>query len=148
MFPFILISFPLGYLFYVGFVVWALWRTHRGAVEAGRLREWRLTAWAMALLPFAGALGALLVAWQTQNAAALISSFYVSGGLLLAVGFTLDRFDGAARRSLLLRLAGWGLVAGLTIIPSQLVLALPFVSLLAFVVPADYRRRRSAPATA
>ncbi len=140
--------FPLGYPFYVGFVVWALWRTHRGAVEAERLREWRLTAWAMALLPFAGTVGALLVAWQTQNAMALISSFYISGGLLLAAGLMLNRFDGAARPSLLLRLAGWGLVAGLTIIPSTLSLALPLVGLLAFVVPVDYGRRRSAQAVA
>ncbi|MGA2285519.1 MAG: hypothetical protein ABSG55_04540 [Dehalococcoidia bacterium] len=140
--------FPLGYLFYVGFIVWALRRTHRSAVEAERLREWRLTAWAMALLPFAGALGALLVAWQTQNAAALVSSFYISGGLLLAVGLMVDRFDGAATPPLLLRLAGWGLVAGLTIIPSTLSLALPLVGLLAFVVPVDYGRRRSAQVVA
>ena len=140
--------FPLGYIFYVGFVVWALRRAHRGAVGAERLREWRLTAWAMALLPFAGALCALLVAWQTQNATALISSFYVSGGLLLTAGLILDRSDGAARPSLLLRLAGWGLVAGLTIIPSTLSLALPVVSLLAFVVPPNFGRRRSAQATA
>jgi hypothetical protein len=143
MLPFILISYPLGYLFYVGFIVWALRRTHRGAVEAGRLREWRLTAWAMALLPLAGALGALLMAWQTENATALISSFYVSGGLLLAVGLTLDRLGSSASLSLPLRLAGWGLVAGLTIIPSTLSLALPFVSLLAFVVPEDRRRQRA-----
>ena len=88
MFPclLILISFPLVYLWYVGFIVWALRRTHRGAIDAGRLRDWRITAWAMALLPFAGCAGALLMASQTENATALIPSFFLSGAFLLAAG--------------------------------------------------------------
>ena len=93
----------------------------------------------MALLPIAGAAAALVVAWQTENAAALIASFYATGGFLLAAGLVLG-WGGASTWPLLLRLAGWGLVAGLTIVPSTLVLLLPFVSLLAFVVPEDYRR--------
>lgn len=140
LFPLILISFPLGYVWYVGLSAWALRRARRGAVEAGRLREWRLTAWAMTLLPIAGAAAALVVAWQTENAAALIASFYATGGFLLAAGLVLS-WGGASTWPLLLRLGGWGLVAGLTIVPSTLVLLLPFVSVLAFLVPDDYRRR-------
>jgi len=147
MFALILIAFPVGYLWYVGFMVWALRRTRRGAVDAGRLHDWRLTTWAMSLLPFAGAAAALLVVWLTESATALISSFYISGGLLLAVG-VVSGWLGASTWPLLLRLGGWGLVAGLTIIPSTLVLLLPFVSVLAFLVPGDYRRRSRVPAIA
>ena len=139
LFPLILISFPVAYVWYIGFVAWALRRTHRGAIDAGRLRDWRTTAWAMALLPFAGCAGALLMASQTESAAALIASFYATGGVLLAAGLVLS-WGGASTWPLLLRLGGWGLVAGLTIVPSTLALLLPFVSLLAFVVPEDYRR--------
>jgi hypothetical protein len=142
LFPLILISFPLVYLWYAGFMAWALRRTHRGAIDAGRLRDWRITAWAMALLPFAGCAGALLMASQTENAAALIASFYATGGFLLAAGLVLG-WGSASTWPLLLRLGGWGLVAGLTIVPSTLVLLLPLVSLLAFVVPEDYRRRQA-----
>ncbi|MCJ7491470.1 MAG: hypothetical protein MUP15_04890 [Dehalococcoidia bacterium] len=142
LFPLILISFPLVYLWYAGFMAWALRRTHRGAIDAGRLRDWRITAWAMALLPFAGCAGALLMASQTESAAALILSFYAAGAFLLAAGL-LATWAGAPTWPLLLRLAGWGLIAGLTIVPSTLVLLLPLVSLLAFVVPEDYRRRQA-----
>jgi len=147
LFPLILISFPLVYLWYAGFMAWALRRTHRGAIDAGRLRDWQITAWAMALLPFAGCAGALLMASQTENAAALIPSFYATGAFLLAAGL-LATWAGASTWSLLLRLAGWGLIAGLTIVPATLVLLLPLVSLLAFFVPEDYRRRSRVPATA
>ena len=142
LFPLILISFPLVYLWYAGFTAWALRRTHRGAIDAGRLRDWRITAWAMALLPFTGCAGALLMASQTENATALILSFYAAGAFLLAAGL-LATWAGAPTWPLLLRLAGWGLIAGLTIVPSTLALLLPFVSLLAFVVPEDYRRRQA-----
>ena len=142
LFPLILISFPVAYVWYVGFVAWALRRTHRGAIDAGRLRDWRSTAWGMALLPIAGAAAALVVAWQTENAAALILSFYAAGAFLLAAGL-LATWAGAPTWPLLLRLAGWSLIAGLTIVPSTLALLLPFVSLLAFVVPEDYRRRQA-----
>jgi hypothetical protein len=142
LFPLILISFPLVYLWYAGFMAWALRRTHRGAIDAGRLRDWRSTAWAMALLPIAGAAAALVVAWQTENAAALIASFYATGGVLLAAGL-LATWASASTWPLLLRLAGWGLIAGLTIVPSTLALLLPLVSLLAFVVPEDYRRQQA-----
>ena len=147
MFPLILISFPVCYLWYAGFLVWALRRTHRGAIDAGRLRDWRITAWAMALLPFAACAGALLMASQTENATALILSFYSAGAFLLAAGL-LATWAGASMWPLLLRLAGWGHIAGLTIVPSTLVLLLPFVSVLAFLVPDNYRRRGQDLATA
>jgi len=139
--------FPLVYLPYAAVLVWALFRRRRGAFEAGRLREWRLTAAAMIALPVVMAGVALLVARQTENATALVASFYVSGGLMLTAGFVSDRL-GASMWPLLMRLGGWGLVAGLTVVPSTLVLLLPFVSLLAFLVPEDYRRRAPAPKTA
>lgn len=139
--------FPAVYPVYLVLIAWALLRRRRRALEAGRSREWRLAATAMIALPFAMAGAALLVAWQTENATALITSFYGIGAFLLAAGLVSARLVDS-KWPLVLRLAGWGLIAGLTIIPSTLVLLLPLVSLLAFVVPNGYRRGQRAHATA
>jgi hypothetical protein len=130
--------FPTLYLPYVVFTVWALLRTRCGASRASRLKDWWFTAVAMAALPIVIAAAAFAVATQTENGVAVVLSFYVPGGLMLIAGLAPGETIAAAWRRWL-RICGWSLIAGMTLVPSWLLIfVLPLVGLLAFLVPGGY----------
>jgi hypothetical protein len=130
--------FPTLYLPYAAFTVWALLRAHRSASQAGRLRAWRITAAAMVLLPVLFAMLALLLLVSTEQGPAVIVGFFSVGGIMLVAGLLWHQTTPSSGPRFL-RLGGWSLIAGITLVPSWLlVLLLPVVGLLAFLVPGDF----------
>jgi len=131
--------FPTIYVPYAAFTVWALLRAHRSASEGGRLRAWTLTAAAMVLLPMLLAALAFLLLKQTEEGVPLVLCFFGIGGVTLVAGLLWHETTPSSGARLL-RIGGWSLIAGITLVPSWLlILALPAVGLLAFFVPGSYQ---------
>lgn len=109
---------------------WAWLRVR--ARGAGLLSEWWLLGITLLLFPVAIAMLTLNLLTRTDAGAPLtIFIVYLLGFVLLALGFVIgDRW----RLAGLVVLLGWSVVAGLTLVPSTLSLALPVVALLSFPV--------------
>jgi hypothetical protein len=81
---------------------------------------------------------ALLLSVSTEQGPPVIVGFLSVGGIMLIAGL-LWRQTTPSSGPRFLRLGGWSLVAGITLVPSWfLVLLLPVVGLLAFLVPGDF----------
>ncbi len=135
--------FPVFYLPYLFFLGWALLRARREAVEAGRLPEWRLMAAAMVFAPVAVGIAVAVAAQETESATVLLTTFYVPGAAMLAGGLLPAPLPSSWR--LALRVVGWSLIAGITLVPSWLlVFFVPLAGAMAFFVPGGYLTPRRA----
>jgi len=103
----------------------------------------------MVLLPMLLAALAFLLLTQTEEGVAVVLCFLGLGGLMLMAGLLWHQTTPSSGARLL-RIGGWSLIAGITLVPSWLlILVLPAVGLLAFLVPGSYqdgaqRQRRAA----
>jgi hypothetical protein len=103
----------------------------------------------MLLLPVLVALVDVLLLIETEQGIAVIVGSFAIGGAMFVAGLVQGR-GAAPAGARFLRVAGWSVAAGITMVPSWLlVLLLPVVGLAAFLVPGDYgagsESRRRAP---
>jgi len=93
----------------------------------------------MVLLPMLLAALAFLLLTQTEEGVALVLCFLGLGSLMLIAGLLWNQTTPSSGARLL-RIGGWSLIAGITLVPSWLlILVLPAVGLLAFLVPGSYQ---------
>ncbi len=97
-------------------------------------RTWRVTAAAMVLAPPAIAAASMTLLVSGDVDPLLVLSLSGPGAAMLLVGIAM-RFGSAPLVALALRLTGWSLIGGLTLIPAGIALFAPLSGLLAFFVP-------------
>lgn len=130
--------FPLFHLLFLLLFAWAWLRVR--APGAGLTSDWWLLGSTLLLVPVAIATLSLAVLTQTEAVGpTAILSAYAIGLLLMAAGFLIGGRWSTGSAAMLV---GWGTVAGLTLIPSTLSLALPLVALLSFPVLRWFSRTR------